>query len=174
MDDGERRGRASAEYKHRSSADYEHPFGPNLSQQEAIRRLTALSSTCRSCASSTSHDLDWLRGGPRKKAQSVSTLRHYSADGTGERGPSAPSPSLSQQSSGAVSVSAFFEVARSTSSSGSGSFSPPNSPPQNGGGFWSLFDKKPDASPPFPPFLKKDKMIVPPLWNDMHDPDDPL
>ena len=129
-------------------------FGPQISHTEAIRRLTALSSTCKRCAPDAGeapampspHADEWSGGAMR--STSVPTLRHYPTR-----------PPLSS-------------LVLPTMDSKSGSLSPPSSPPPSSSFWGALFDKSPSSSPTSSSFLNTQKLAVPPLWNDMHDHSD--
>mmetsp|Transcript_91624 Transcript_91624/g.147918 ORF Transcript_91624/g.147918 Transcript_91624/m.147918 type:complete len:136 (-) Transcript_91624:93-500(-) len=102
-----------------------HEFGPHLSHQDAMRRLTALSSGCKSCANDVQRrpaDLDRARPQPMPK------LRHYPMVQEGNHSPqqesvggmpiSPPAKSLaSPPTSPLVSFwGAFFDTTNSTTS----------------------------------------------------------
>ena len=73
-----------------------HEFGPHLSHQDAMRRLTALSSGCKSCTNDAQHrpaDLDRARSQPMPK------LRHYPMVQAGHHSP------LQQESVGGMPIS---------------------------------------------------------------------
>jgi len=122
-------------------------FGPHLSHQEAMRRLTALSEKgCKSCARSVVSVSEHTA-----RPFAAPKLRHY---------PTVPTTLVPGQ----VPISPPLNP---TSPS-----SPPGSPP--GSSFFGSFfgDKSPTPSPSVP-FMNKQTPVVPPLsqWNDLHDYD---
>jgi hypothetical protein len=134
----------------------ESGFGPHLTPQEAIRRLTTLrASGCTSCATGGQSSGAGAAAGAgteqqlhRTRSMPVPTLRHYT-----RASPAVPHLELARPPSAAPKPES------------------PSSPPS----FWSFFDKGP-ASPssagvsPSSSFEQRPgSMVVPPLWSDMHD-----
>jgi hypothetical protein len=126
---------------------------PNLSHQEAIRRLTGLAAGCSSCAGNKTEAPHRTKSVP----VAISTLRHYSTR----------SPDQLQLISGTSDHASPVSPTAAMSEFQSGSQSPtmPSSP--NTSFLSNFFGKSPGQGPGVATATFK----IPPLWNDMHDHD---
>lgn len=127
-------------------------FGPHLSHQEAIRKLTALSTGCTACAA----DMPTLTpaGFDRAQSQPIPKLRHYSVPlSIGQTSPMQMPADTKKRPISPSSISLG---------------SPPSSPLIS---FWgAYFDKRsPGTSPTTSVFMKKERMVVPKLGSDIDD-----